>query len=516
MREQAPPAGRATAGDVDQVDIEADRALVERFQLGDETAFAELYSRHYRRLYRSCVRCLGDAATAEDAVQEAFTKALRGLPTLNGERRFYPWLSVIAKRVCVDIHRHRARSQPAECIDPGSTADEEQAVLASMDAIAVQDALARLTSRHRDVLHLREFEGWSYQRIAAHYGVRLAAVETLLWRARRALHRQLTTAGYERRALVSLPVVAWAYRRLGAIRARIDEIGGHRLVPVLGSAASVVTIGALVIGATGSGAHASRPQPVIGSHAAAVAPPALPSSAACPRRCTGPSRRPSRLYSAGLPRRANHRCRRPARPPQPDKLPPRGNLHQRRHGLAAGSPGTGPCQRRWPRRRCRSAEQPPQVWPVPPPPPSTMCEGASRDSSYSACRIHVVLMSLGFGSLSIDLAAPAGASTPPPVRDERQRKPLVLPRHRRDQLRLLPIQPARLDGPSGGGSASWYAVQAPWYAHGRPVNAIASFERRRRAPGGHAPSGCPPTTRRHHWPRLPPATAKAMFGSSKE
>jgi RNA polymerase sigma-70 factor (ECF subfamily) len=279
VAEPLPPAGGAQPEHLDQVDIEADRELVERFQLGEETAFAELYSRHYRRVYRSCLRCLGDRATAEDATQEAFAKALRALPTLNGERRFYPWLSVIAKRVCLDVHRQRARSQPAETIDLGATADGEQAFVSSMEATAVQDALARLTGRHRDVLHLREYEGWSYRRIASHYGVRLAAVETLLWRARRALHRELTSAGYERRALPGLPVVGWGYRRLVAIRSRIEELGGHRLVPALGGAASVVTIGALVIGATGSGANASRPPPAVVSRAvpAAVPAPTAPS-----------------------------------------------------------------------------------------------------------------------------------------------------------------------------------------------------------------------------------------------
>jgi RNA polymerase sigma-70 factor (ECF subfamily) len=298
MAEQVAPVGGAAADYLDQVDIDGDRELVDRFQLGDETAFAELYSRHYRRLFRSCLRCLGDAATAEDAAQEAFAKALRALPTLNGDRRFYPWLSVIAKRVCVDIHRHRARSQPAESIDPGATADGEQALMTSMDATAVQDALARLTSRHRDVLHLREYEGWSYRRIATHYGVRVAAVETLLWRARRALHRELTMAGYERRALVSLPVAGWAYRRLGSIRARIEEWGGHRLAPALGSAASVVTIGALVIGTTGSGAHPSRPQPLIAARAPSGAPSAPPPTSPAPAGVPVPF---ASSVSAGLP-----------------------------------------------------------------------------------------------------------------------------------------------------------------------------------------------------------------------
>ncbi len=181
---------------------------------------------------------------------------------------------MIAKRVCLDAHRYRAGSQPTESIDLGATADGEQALVSSMEATAVQDALARLNSRHRDVLRLREYEGWSYRRIAAHYGVRLAAVETLLWRARRALHRELTRAGYERRALIGLPVAGWAYRRVVAIRSRIEELGGHRLVPALSGAAPVVTIGALVIGATGSGANASRPPPADLSRAAPAAAPA--------------------------------------------------------------------------------------------------------------------------------------------------------------------------------------------------------------------------------------------------
>lgn len=81
MAEQTAPPSGAPAGYLDQVDIDGDRELVDRFQLGDDTAFAELYSRHYRRLVRSCLRCLGDPATAEDAAQEAFAKALRALPT---------------------------------------------------------------------------------------------------------------------------------------------------------------------------------------------------------------------------------------------------------------------------------------------------------------------------------------------------------------------------------------------------------------------------------------------------
>src|SRR6266513_1518219 len=86
----------------DDVDIERDAALVQRFQAGDEAAFAELYRRYYARLRRACHRRLGDAF---DAAQAALIRAYRALPRFGGSRRFYPWLRVIADNVCADMRR---------------------------------------------------------------------------------------------------------------------------------------------------------------------------------------------------------------------------------------------------------------------------------------------------------------------------------------------------------------------------------------------------------------------------
>jgi hypothetical protein len=165
-----------------------------------------------------------------------------------------------------------------EELDPGRTEDGEDAVVASMEAAVLHEGLARLSSRHREILLLREFEGWSYRRIASHYRLTLAAVETLLWRARRALHRELTQSGYERRALVGIPVVGWMYRRLGSMKVRLAEWGGSRLAPLIGGAASAVTIGCLVLGGVGSAGHPGRPVTVS----------SRPSTAGAPARTSAP------------------------------------------------------------------------------------------------------------------------------------------------------------------------------------------------------------------------------------
>ena len=168
--------------------------LVERCQAGDRAAFDELYVRYQRRLYRFCLQRMGSAHDAEDVVQESFVRAWRALPRFAGERRFYPWLTVIAANLCVDTLRRRSRLTPVEesritASDTG-TYDIEDAVLHEVDSKMVATAFGQLSTRHQRVLQMREGSEWSYRKIAEHEGVGVTAVETLLWRARQALKRE--------------------------------------------------------------------------------------------------------------------------------------------------------------------------------------------------------------------------------------------------------------------------------------------------------------------------------------
>lgn len=180
------------------VDIDLDRILIARAQAGDSAAFAELYEHYHRRLFVVCLRRLADSHEAEDVVQESFARAWRSLPGFAGERRFYPWLSVIASHLCTDILRRRGRAVPVADLQAGEVASAEESgeerVLAQCERAEVASALRRLNERHRRVLALREQHQWSYQEIADAEGIAVSAVETLLWRARRALERSMADA----------------------------------------------------------------------------------------------------------------------------------------------------------------------------------------------------------------------------------------------------------------------------------------------------------------------------------
>ncbi|HLM97455.1 MAG TPA: RNA polymerase sigma factor [Acidimicrobiales bacterium] len=198
----------------DDVDLDRDRALVERCQAGDSAAFGNLYARYYERLLRFCLRRLNDRHEAEDAAQEAFARAWKALPRFAGERRFYPWLTVIAGNICTDMLRRRSRSTPTEDMEltaqhPVGVVGEdtsEELVLAAVDGELVHRALDRLSTRHRHVLAMREGSGWTYQQIADHEGVEIGTIETLLWRARQALKREFAVVSESKDALAGFLV----------------------------------------------------------------------------------------------------------------------------------------------------------------------------------------------------------------------------------------------------------------------------------------------------------------------
>ena len=239
------------------VDVDRDRALVERCQSGDRTAFDALYLHYHQRLLRFCVKRLQERSEAEDVVQETFARAWRALPTFVGDRRFYPWLTVIAGNLCTDALRRRARLSPLDettmrTSDMGSY-DIEDAVFQAVDAKMVTTAFENLKPRHQRVLDLRERSGWSYQRIAQEEGVGVSAVETLLWRARNALKREFALlAGAEGKAgaLIGLAMTLPrnALRRLPTSFRHAMETARHVVSAVTPAGASMAAAGAVVVG----------------------------------------------------------------------------------------------------------------------------------------------------------------------------------------------------------------------------------------------------------------------------
>lgn len=230
----------------DDVDLGRDRDLVARYQNGDPEAFDDLYRRYFDRLRRFCERHTSDAHEAEEVAQEAFERALRSMHTLRGERRFYPWMTVIARRLLIDRHRKMARVELTDEPDTGSVEPDIDHLFAEVDAAHVREALDNLGPRHREVLLLREGGSMSYADIAQTLEVPVTTIEALLHRARKALRREYAAVGGESRSIWALPLFAGIASRWGALRTRVDgrwiEIGAIATPVAVGAATAALVL----------------------------------------------------------------------------------------------------------------------------------------------------------------------------------------------------------------------------------------------------------------------------------
>jgi RNA polymerase sigma factor (sigma-70 family) len=158
-------------------------------RLGTDRSFERLYRKHAGDVYRYALVVLRNQADAEDVTQTTFMNAFRAME--NGERPRSPqnWLIAIAHNVCRQRFRQSQRR-------PNEVAYEEELAEAVVDedAITAEDirrALGHIAFNQRAALVMRELEGRSYQEIADILGTTVSAVETLIFRARRALREQL-------------------------------------------------------------------------------------------------------------------------------------------------------------------------------------------------------------------------------------------------------------------------------------------------------------------------------------
>ena len=141
----------------------------------------------------------GDAALAEDAAQEAFLAAWRGLPRFRGDSRLSTWLYRLTTNAGIDWlrreKRYRSTDDVTELELPDDAPSPQEQAEQSETQSAVRRALSRLSEEHRQVLLLRYMQELDYGEIAAALDVSEGTVKSRINRAKGRLRESLAPGG---------------------------------------------------------------------------------------------------------------------------------------------------------------------------------------------------------------------------------------------------------------------------------------------------------------------------------
>jgi RNA polymerase sigma-70 factor, ECF subfamily len=236
--------------------------LLDAARSGDEDAFGRIVEEHRLPLHAHCYRMLGSVQDAEDALQETFLRAWRGLSEFGGRSSLRTWLYRIATNVCIDATSRRAKRMlptdvgaasrsndvdvplvettwvepyPDELLGiadgyaaPGARYEQREAV-----ELAFIASLQHLPANQRAVLILRDVLGFSAREVAERLDTSVASVNSALQRARKTVEERLPERSQqatlralgdeEARELVEAYVDAWSRRDVEAVAALLAE-----------------------------------------------------------------------------------------------------------------------------------------------------------------------------------------------------------------------------------------------------------------------------------------------------
>jgi len=185
------------------IDADEDIEFVLACQKGDTEAFAVLVERHQKQILNIAFRMTGDYDEACDIAQEAFISAYRSIRKFKAEAKFSTWLY----RIVINYSKNRLKQMRGrdrregvslddsgeiktegilnksliDCDNPGTHLEKRER------EAQVQKCITSLDDEHREVLVLRDIQGFSYEEIRDILKIPDGTVKSRLSRARRAL-----------------------------------------------------------------------------------------------------------------------------------------------------------------------------------------------------------------------------------------------------------------------------------------------------------------------------------------
>jgi RNA polymerase sigma-70 factor (ECF subfamily) len=181
--------------------------LMGRVGKKDKYAFEILVHRHQRSVLNFIYRFMGDHIEAEDLTQEVFLRVWKSAATYKLDAKFTTWLYRIATNLCINKQRtlrirkwfsisqsqkqKQGSATPFVPVENTGPATPENHLLDAERTRQLLDALGDLPANQRSAMVLKMYHGLSYREIAQIIDRSVSAVDSLLIRAKKNLHKKL-------------------------------------------------------------------------------------------------------------------------------------------------------------------------------------------------------------------------------------------------------------------------------------------------------------------------------------
>ena len=165
--------------------------ILKRCQSGDELAWEFLVRAFQRRVYGMAFHYLGDREEARDIAQDVFIRVYQNLGSVTDADGFLPWILRITRNACIDHVRRKKARPPINDVELDEVLDlsapgqnPEEAHTARMRRRLICRALQQLTALNREIIVLKDIEGFQLEEIAVMLGAPLGTIKSRSNRAR--------------------------------------------------------------------------------------------------------------------------------------------------------------------------------------------------------------------------------------------------------------------------------------------------------------------------------------------
>lgn len=161
---------------------------------GDQAAFRQLVTAYKGSVFRHALALLNDRMEAEDVTQEAFVKVYYSLPKLENEYAFVSWLTRVVTNLCYDKNKKLSKKKALvtdELNEDITMQKGPSPIESTITKMSIKEAMQKIPIEQRNVLILREIQGYSYAEISHLLHIPLGTVKSRISTARENLKKEL-------------------------------------------------------------------------------------------------------------------------------------------------------------------------------------------------------------------------------------------------------------------------------------------------------------------------------------